>query len=1857
MVVNPRVAVITRMRIWFALSICMLALPALALEVVRVTPEGDEVPAGHQIVLEFDEDASPLGAMQASDEQLAHLRVEPALDCQWRWLDLRTLACQLDEAGAMRPATRYSVRVERGFPGLEGATTRRGYVARFATTRPQLQYAFFERWAGLGLPVVRLTFNQPVAAEAVTRVLRFSDTQAAVEAWEHDWQQALMVDGVEARTTWVATPVQALKQDQAVRLHFTAGLRTVLGPLPGLAHESALALHTHPSLRFFGLGCYNVEGEIRVAAGQSQSVPCDPDAGMALLFTAPVPVAPTVAALQVEPRLPASRWQGEPPLLQMAHTDGQLYAVRWYGQLEPNASYSFRLNANVEDAFGRSLELPGEAVLQTGSRRPLVALPHTQAVLEAGVDSELPVHVRNVEQVTARYRSVDAGGVRERQTHEVKVPDAPEQDLSLPLGVRSMVNGSGIVAGEIGSVPDLGLAEYERRFTVQITPYQVHLKLGHFRSLAWVTDLASGEAVAGAQVSLFRGTLDTIAAVPDTARTYVTDAQGLARLPGTADIDPQLAAVGWRCDAPCARWLLRVDGDRGMAALPVDYPYQMNLWRASRDQLYLNQNQRHGHARAWGTTGQGVYRPGETVRYKVYLRDQLNDRWTAPPFAAYELTVTDPQGRVVFTRSDVRLSEFGATHGEIAIGKNSAMGWYRVALSSDVLPGPLDAFEFLVTEFEPSPFKVATATNGDRFAPDAQLLVRTTASLHGGGAYTDAATRTVVRLQPRAIQFDSPLTQGYQFDSGTRWQSHEVAREAGVLNADGAAEVAVTLADVPEDIVYADLLVESTVQDDRGKSVASRATARYQAVDRFVGVKPRAWMFETGARASVDVLVVDDAGRAQPGESVQVTFERLQRRAAKVRGAGNTYLTETVEEWLPVGRCEITSSDAAQSCSFVPDHAGSYRAVAQMDGHTTRLGLWVRGEGHVVWEDDQQAGVELVPEARSYAVGDTARVLVKNPLPGALALITVERYGVHRAWVQRLEGSTPVIEVPVVEGDAPGMYLSVALMSPRIEAPPPGNSQGGQRLDLGKPAFRLGYVPLTVVDDARRLPVEVAPAQSTYKPREEAVVHFSAPAGTELAVVVLDEAVLDLIRGGTEYFDPVSGFDGLHGVDVDNYSLMARLVGRTLFESKGASQGGDGGTSLSVRSLIDYVAHWQPSLPVGADGKATLRFSLPDNLTGWRVLAMAVDAGQRFGFGEGRFTSHLDTEIRPAMPNQVGEGDSFSAAFTVSNRTDRARTLRVDGAVQGDVLPTAALEQTLVLPPHGREVVRFAVRAASVTAPGSMRFTVSAGDAQSSDALLHALPVLPRRTAEVATVYGVLGESSAPVQLPLRLGVPAHDDIGGLSVAVSGSLLGQLDGAFAYMRDYPYTCWEQKLSKAAMARLHQRLSPYLSNAAAWPESSSLPGDVLRQLADYQAPNGGMAYFLGDDRYVSPYLSAYTALLLPLLRGEPASAMDESERRLHAYLASLLKEDDFGVGFDATARLSVRAMAVHALALAGQAHRRDLTRLLEQDVAPDSFALANLLQAAQLLGDDDAAANLDERLRARTHRSSGSIVLHGSDVRDQCAVLSATAGAGDDAHAARLARAVGALRNRDGAWGNTQENLFCARALSDYATRYESVAPNFSVRVKLDDDSLGTLQVDGLAGAAQTSAPVTSLSADRAAQLSLTREGGSGTAYFDASVRFAPLQPSSEAINSGFAVERVYEVQRNGDWQALAPDTRVQRGDLIRVLLRVNTPVQRAFVVVNDPVPGGLEPLNADLATASTEDIRAEPRSSAFYHSEIGHRTVRFYAEQVPAGAHALSYTAQVIADGTFSAPAARAEAMYTPDIYGASAPRTLLVAP
>jgi uncharacterized protein YfaS (alpha-2-macroglobulin family) len=951
----------------------------------------------------------------------------------------------------------------------------------------------------------------------------------------------------------------------------------------------------------------------------------------------------------------------------------------------------------------------------------------------------------------------------------------------------------------------------------------------------------------------------------------------------------------------------------------------------------------------------------------------------------------------------------------------------------------------------------------------------------------------------------------------------------------------------------------------------------------------------------------------------------------------------------------------------------------------------------VVWQEEPDGTLEIVPEKENYRVGETARYLVKNPFPGASALVTVERYGIMRSWVQILESSTPIIEFEVTEDDVPGFFLSVLVMSPRVEKP-----LGEGQVDLGKPVSRIGYVEVPVIDPYKEVVVEVTPERESYKPREKVKVSLHATPRhgpknepIELAVAVLDESVLDLIARGRSYFDPYKGFYKLDGLDLRNYSLLMRLVGQQRFEKKGASAGGGGGPDISLRSVFKFVSYWNPSITPDADGRATIEFEAPDNLTGWRVLAMAVTPTDRMGLGDGTFKVNRPTEIRPVMPNQVTEGDRFGAGFSIMNRTPHTRELTLALTAEGVIetepgVSVHKMTQTVTAEPYKRTTLWMPL---VTVGHGEIRFTARGGDDIDWDGLVHTLPVRKRAALETAATYGT---STANVSTESFLfPEDIRTDVGAVSVVVSPSIIANLEGAFRYLRDYDYMCWEQILTKGVMASHYQDLKGYLSYDFEWKGSEELPQETLNLAPSFQAPNGGMVYYVPENRYVSPYLSAYTALAFNWLREKGYEIPTTVETRLHEYLLTMLRRDVVPTFYSKGMASTVRAVAMAALAKHGQVTRTDLERYRPHLPEMSLFGKVHFLMAAlSLSGTEKIQEEVANRILAHASQSGGKFAFSetiddsydrilASPLRTNGAILSGLVAFADTSLGSplvgdipfKLVRFITQSRKKRDHWENTQENIFCLKGLIDYSRIYEKERPHLTIRALFDGEIMGKTGFSDLRDHPVTlERSIRESDPGRKSTLTLGREG-QGRFYYAARLSYAPRQLRTTPINSGIEIHREYTLEREGEWVLLESPMEIERGDLMRVDLFVSLPTARNFVVVDDPVPGGLEPVSRDLATASTVDadkgefqhaggswwFRYSDWSSygvsrwSFYHQELRHHAVRFYSDYLPGGNYHLSYTAQAIAPGEFVVMPVHTEEMYDPDIFGKGVPAVLRV--
>lgn len=1958
-------------------------VPSQPLNILRVTPEGEDVPAGNQIIIEFNRPVVPLGKMERTQKEVG-IEINPPLNCQWRWLNTTTLSCNLDQNDQTQVSTQYNITIEPVITAEDGGKIKEKQSFNFITQRPDISYTNFKTWITPNKPQIRAVFTQPVSKSSVEKHLFFVQNNDNVRIApniypdidyqkipdyifnpiEKNWinidhqerkndDQKSQINGEEARRVWIIEPQTDLAEDSSVVLKSEKGLVSAIGNEQGIEEKDIVSFNTFPKFDFSGISCSDNEGNqllitLNDTIGEKK---CNPMSPISLAFTSPILRSEVQKNLELQPDLANGKKDYNPwgeenrdySTLYESYQKGKLYYINLPIGLKAAQEYTLKFKAstenltdqaktmlgfsppeNIEDEFGRTLAKDIELKFSTNHRNPNFVLVHHDAVLESKTDSDIPLYVNNLKSYSLAYQSLTADS-KESSTYTKSVPNIEDVQYGIPLGVREILKGkSGVIYGFLETDPPAPNKYPEDfRLFAQVTPWQAHFKLGHFSSIVWLTDLETGLPVKDVTVKINKSSYNNLTELKDVIATAITDENGIARLPGSETLDPkQILTRAWQDNEE--HLFAHFNKGKEIGILPLDNRYSLSLWNFTQDNLWEYNKNAFGHLKSWGMTAQGIYRAGDTIQYKIFLRNQ-NDRTLTPPpkEGKYSLIIKDPTGKTVQENKNISFSAYGAYSGEFAIPEKAAVGWYNFILKANFsnemedsnepnqeneeddpysaeenLIYSLYPLQVLVSDFTPAPFKVSTEIEKNLFHPNDTMTIASSAQLHSGGAYSNSAIRTTVSLRKKAFSSKEPALENFIFGTSLDGlETEQIFQSTAKLDNKGEHTEIFT---VPQkDIYYGTLQAESAVQDDRGKSISSTANADYIGVDHFIGILSPQWLYETNIPVKLQTIITDETGKPLADQTGTITISYEEISVAKVKGAGNAYQSDMTREWKEVSKCEITSTLTPSECSFTPTKAGTYQALAEVTDtkgrkHKTTISLWVSGEDYVQWNDQDNLALTIIPEKKEYNVGDTAKFLIKNPYPDAQALITIERYGVIEHFVQKLNGSTPILEIPVKADYLPGFYVSVTVVSPRVEMPPP---QLGQ-IDMGKPAFRMGYSEIIVNDPYKELFVTAKTDKEVYRPRDKVTVTVQAnPRNNivkkqpiELAIAVLDDSVFDLLQQGRDSFDPYKGFYKLEPIDIRNYSLLYKLIGRQKFEKKGANPGGDGG-NFDMRNIFKFVSYWNPALKMNEDGTATFEFEVPDNLTGWRILAVATTEQDLMGLGEATFKVNRPTEIRPVMPNQIHEGDTFRAGFSIMNRTDKTRNINVSISPSGNIENTELTNhvEKITLDPYIRKTIYLDLKSSLLPINqdeefGNINFLVIAGDESDEDATEYKLPVIKKRSINTASSYATTTEDSAKetIQIPKDI----YTDTGDISITLSPSVISNVTGAFKYIRDYPYYCWEQILTKAVMASHYKNLISWIPDYFKWENSENITLSILDKAANFQAPNGSMTYFVPTDEHADPYLSAYTALAFNWLKKSGNTIPTNVEEKLHLYLLNFLRMETAPDFYQDGMKSTVRAVALAALAQEKKIDTSDILRYIPHAKDMSLFGKAHFLIAA--LSFDETKSHAETVLKqilATSSETSGKFIFNetlddgylrilSTPLRDNCAVLSAllkykNANSSENIigdKPFKLVRTITQTRGKKEHWENTQENIFCMNALVEYSRVYEDKKPNMSITASIDQKTIGETKFQDYKELPKTySYTLEDTDAGQTKTLSLARTG-QGRIYFTSRLRYALKNDAQNKVNAGMDITREYSVLKSDQWKILDKNITIKRGDIVRVDLFLSIPTARNFVVIHDPIAGGFETVNQELATASKVDANQATYDQSggslwfkykdwneynvsfwnFYHQELRHDSARFYSDWLPAGNYHLSYMTQAIADGVFSASATTAEEMYDSDIYG-----------
>ena len=600
-----------------------------------------------------------------------------------------------------------------------------------------------------------------------------------------------------------------------------------------------------------------------------------------------------------------------------------------------------------------------------------------------------------------------------------------------------------------------------------------------------------------------------------------------------------------------------------------------------------------------------------------------------------------------------------------------------------------------------------------------------------------------------------------------------------------------------------DLLAELEFRDPNGEM---------QTVATRIPTYPSPWLVgissgvrePSAASLSYQVVVLDLKGRPRPNVEVKTTLFQRKTYSHRKRLAGGFYAYEHVTEIKEIGPHFQGQTDSngilyGEGPSSVTGPVLIQAEVTAEPGHRSlaHREIWIPGKDDLWSEARNDDRIDILPDKKQWEPGEQARFQVKMPFREATALITVEREGVLEAYIRKISRVNPFVEIPVKENYAPNVFVSALVVRGRV----PG-SRPTATFDPGKPAYKLGLTEIRVGWKAHELKVEVLPEKKTYTPRETVAVRIKVktadgkrpPPGSEAAVAVVDEGLLELKPN--ESWKLLEAMMKRAGCDVETATAQMMVIGKRHFGRKALPHGGGGGRQLT-RELFDTLLYWKGVLPLDENGEAVVKFPLNDSLTSFRITAVVNGGEGFFGTGGTSIRATQDLMILSGIPPLVREGDRFLAGFTIRNAS--SREMRIEAALSvkegsagkalepvRETIPAGEAKEIgwEVSAPRGLEKVDYEVLVRETEGTVRDRIKVSQ----------KVVPAVPVRTFQ-ATLF----QLKDPVRLEVEMPEEALPGRGGTLLALKPKLADGLGGLTEYMKNYPYLCLEQKLSKAVVA--------------------------------------------------------------------------------------------------------------------------------------------------------------------------------------------------------------------------------------------------------------------------------------------------------------------------------------------------------------------------------------------------------------------------------------------------------------------------
>lgn len=1781
-----------------------------------------EIDPESAIVIAFNQPVVPLTELRADSPRA--LTISPAVAGKGEWINTSTYQFLPDPG--LAGGTTYRVSISENLSSLAGAVLdpESALSWTFSTAYPQIiswEPFFGENGVSLDREI-QMEFNQAMDPDSVTDNFSLIGGNGQQIKGTMEWNDEM------SEFTFIP--------DQ-----FFSRSTSYAGILPGeVLSAGGTPLELDTAFNFQTTGEFQYLG---TPGGQSYTTSIYE--GVTLYFNNAVDLDTVEENIQITPEVPNLR----------SSTGGTGNVLTLYGDLEPLTNYTLILRESLADEWGSPLGNVRSVNFTTEPLPPNLTITQGNNILFlTGSENAIPAQGTNLYQVSVNVGSVpmdvlpDLFGDGLYQTledfyppdaqlwiHQVSVAGDDKYTVNLPVTQTGRALAPGLYRYQI----------YSQELPYNPSPYllavsNIHLtmKTSPENLLIWAVDLRTGDVVPDAEVKIYNTGGEVLL-------SGNTDQNGIFEVDFPASMDLYNNVF------------YAISGEAGQE----DFGITASNWGFGSEPYEFGLRSDYGppNPQTYIYTDRPIYRPGQTVYYRLIQRDRDGSGYKLPEQEYIPLSI-HLSGKEEYT-IDLPLSEYGTAQGEIQLSSHAEPGYYRLETETGMV-------FFQVANYRKPEIELDLSIDQEETLLGKEFRTELEARYYFDAPASDVQLAWTLRAEPTS--FTLP---GYQVGElgsnwfvypgtyypsvwGTRMDSGE-----GQTDEYGHWSIQQTLTNVDsydrEVTLPANYSLEVTAQDETGFQVSNRSQVLVHPSDFYIGVKPSAWAIDADQAVDFDILAVDwekepDGIRDLSAELYKVVWQYEIGEIGQI-----DYVRE---KELVAEKSVSTNRDGEAEVTFTPAEPGTYQLDIFGDGARTEVTLWVGGPGATIWPTQTNQKITLIADKDMYLPGEDATIFIPNPFPdGAQALVTVESYKVISAESYSINDSGLEVTIPLSDADAPNVYLAVTLI--------------GQDPD-GQSSFRQGYINLLVEPVDQLLHVELIGEPEKLGPGDE--VEFTLrvtdkdgePMVGEFSLAVVDKAVLALAEPNSSQID--EAFYGIQPIAVRMGLPLGMHAGRMVWIPGGMGGGGDA-AEYSVRDQFEDTGYWQANIVTDEEGLAQVVFNLPDNLTTWVADARGITKETRVGEGTAEVVTTKDLLIRPVTPRFLVAGDHLALAAVIHNNT--SSELTADVSLQGigirlDIPDFST--QTVDIPAKGRVRVEWWGTVEDVR-EADLVFAANAGDYQDAVKPYRGpLPVLRYTAPYSYATAGVLDQAGQKLEL-VSLPKSYEPAEGSLDIELSPSLAAAVLKALDAMEeDQHYSVVAQMFHFLPNAITYQALQEMnLEYPLLGSRLENLIPETLDLLEAAQNDDGGWGWW--QDGSSNTEISSY--ILFGLVKAQDTGVFvdDLMIQQARGYLLATLPALDM---LSEPWQYDLLALRYFALTESGtdvSSGMQDLAGLSSQ-LDPGSQALLAMALEKWQPGNDTTRSLLSNLagtgIRTATgihwENSENHLSWMNNTITTTAIVTYALARVeGSPGLIPEAVRYLISTQTQAGDWWSSYETGWSVLALSEVLRKNGELDSGYSFSSMVNGRELISGQAEGInqLEAAYASLLVEDLYPDDPNALVINRTEGSGVLYYRAHLQV--FQPAEEVqpYGHGLSISRVYADL--SDPENVSFTQRGEAGQFIQVQLTLVLEHDSYYLMVEDQIPSGAEILDTRLETS--RQVLEEYQVDAPFNNGWGwwyfntplvfDDRVTWAANFLPAGTYQLTYTINLTHPGEFQVLPARAWQVYFPEVQAISAGEKFII--